>query len=44
MNRNQSIDHRKGTYVINKILLSYFDGKIYIENIGYNELALGYQS
>ena len=30
MNRIQSKDHRIGTYEINKISLSCFDGKIYI--------------
>ena len=35
-------DHRIGTYEINKISLSCFDDKIYIWNIGYNGLALGY--
>ena len=34
----------KGTYEINKISLSCFDYKIYIENNGYDGLALGYQS
>ena len=32
MNRIQSKDHRIGTYEINKISLSYFDDKIYIQN------------
>ena len=41
MNRIQSKDHRIGTY---EISLSYFDDKIYIENSGYDGLALGYQS
>ena len=44
MNRIQSKDHRIGTYEINKISLSCFDGKIYIQNIGYDGLALGYRS
>ena len=43
MNRIQSRDHRIGTYKI-KILLSYSDDKIYIQNNGYDGLALGYQS
>ena len=42
MNRIQSKDHRIGTYEINKILLSSFDDKIYILNIRYDGLALGY--
>ena len=42
MNRIQSKDHRIGTYEINKISLSYFDDKIYIQNNGYDGLALGY--
>ena len=32
MNRNQSKDHRIGTYKIKKISLSCFDDKLYIEN------------
>ena len=32
MNRIQSKDHRIGTYEINKISLSCFDIKIYIQN------------
>ena len=44
MNRIQSKDHRIGTYEINKISLSCFDEKIYIQNNGYYGLALGYQS
>ena len=31
-----------GTYEINKISLSCFDGKIYIQNKGYDGLVLGY--
>ena len=42
MNRIQSKDHRIGTYEINKILLSSFDDKMYILNIRYDGLALGY--
>ena len=34
----------KGTYEIKKITLPCFDYKIYIENNGYDGLALGYQS
>ena len=44
MNRIQGKDHRIGTYQINKISLSCFDDKIYINNNGYEGLALGYQS
>ena len=44
MNRIQSKDHRIGTYEINKISLSCFDDKAYIQNNGYDRLALGYQS
>ena len=44
MNRIQSKDHKIGTYEINKISLSCFDDKIYIENNGCAGLALGYQS
>ena len=40
MNRIQSKDHGTGTYEINKIFLSCFDEKIYIQNNGYNGLAL----
>ena len=42
MNRIQSKDHTIGTYEINKISLYYFDDKIYIQNNGYDGLALGY--
>ena len=42
MNRIQSKDHRIGTYEINKISLSCFDDKTYIQNNGCNGLALGY--
>ena len=44
MNRIQIKDHRIGTYEIDKISLSCFDDKIYIQNNGYDGLALGYQS
>ena len=44
MNRIQSNDHRIGTYKINKISLSCFDDKTYIQNNGYDGLAFGYQS
>ena len=40
----QSNDHGIGTYEINKIALSCLDDKIYIQNNGYDGLALGYQS
>ena len=42
VNRIQSKDHRIGTHEINKISLSCFDDKIYIQNNGYHGLALGY--
>ena len=42
MNRIQSKDHRIGTYEINKILLTFFDDKIFIQNNGSDGLALGY--
>ena len=42
MNRIQSIDHRIGTYEINKISLSCFGDKIYIQNNGFDGLAIGY--
>ena len=42
MNRIESKDHRLGTYEINKIYLSCFDDKIYIQNNRCNGLALGY--
>ena len=32
------------TYEINKISLTSLDNKIYIQNYGYNGLALGHQS
>ena len=44
MNRIQSKDHKIGTYEINKISLSWFDNKIYIQNNGCDGLALSYQS
>ena len=40
MNRIQSKDHRTGTYEINKILLPCLDDKIYVQNNGYDGLAL----
>ena len=44
MNRIQSKDYKIGNYEINKIPLSCFDDKIYIQNNGCEGLALGYQS
>ena len=44
MNRIQSKDHKMGSYEINKISLSCFDDKIYIQNNKVDGLALGYQS
>ena len=41
VNRIQSKNHRIGTYEINKI---FFDDKIYVQNNGYDELAIGYHS
>ena len=41
MNRIRSGDHKIVTYKVNKISLSYFDNKIYIQNSGYFGLALG---
>ena len=42
VNRIQSKNHRTGTCEINKIWLSCFDDKIYIQNNGYARLALNY--
>ena len=44
MNRikDHSKEHRIGIYGINEISLSCFDDKIYIQNNGYDGLALGY--
>ena len=42
MNRIQSKDHKIGTYEINKISLSCFNDKIYIQNNRYDGLALDY--
>ena len=44
MNRIQSKYHRIGTHEINKISLSCFVDKTYIQNNGYDGLAVGYQS
>ena len=41
INRRQSKDHRIATYEINKISLSCFDDKIYIQNNGCDGVALG---
>ena len=41
MNRIQRKDNTIRTYVINKISLSCFDKKVYIQNNGYDGLALG---
>ena len=43
-NRIQSKDHRIETYEINKTSLSCFDDIIYIQNNGYDGLALGGRS
>ena len=42
MDRIQGKDHRIGTYKFNKMPLSCFDDKIYIQNNGYDGLALSY--
>ena len=42
MNRIQSKDHRIGTYEINKISLTFFGDKIFIQSNGSDGLALGY--
>ena len=42
MNRTQNKDHRIGICKINKISLSRYDDKIYIQNNGCDGLALGY--
>ena len=44
INRIQNKDHRIETNQINKIPLSSFDDKIYVQNYGYDGLALSYQS
>ena len=41
-NRIQVKEHSIGTYEINKISLSCFDDKIYIQNNGYDKLAVTY--
>ena len=42
MNIIQSKDHRIGTYDVNKILLSCFDDKIYIQIYRYDGLAFNF--
>ena len=42
MNKSQGKYRKIGTYEINKISLYCFDDKIYIQNNGYDGLALGY--
>ena len=42
MNRIQSKDQRTEPYEINKISLSCFDDKTYIQNNRYDGLTLGY--
>ena len=42
MNITQSKDHRIGTYDVNKILLSCFDDKIYIQIYRYDGLAFNF--
>ena len=44
MNRIQSKDYRIESYGINKISLSCFRSKIYIQDNGCDGLALGYQN
>ena len=44
VNRIQTKEHRIGTHEINKMSLSCFDDKLYIQNNGYDGLALGYKS
>ena len=44
MDRSQSKNHKIRPYEITKISLSCFNDKIYIQNNGYDGLALGYQS
>ena len=42
MNSIQSKDHKIRPYEINKISLSCFDDKIYIQSNGYNGLVVAY--
>ena len=44
MNRIWNTDHGIGTHGNNKVSLSCFDNKIYIQNNGYDGLVLDYQS
>ena len=44
INRIESRDHRIGNHEINQISLSCFDDKIYVQNNGYDGLALGHQN
>ena len=41
MTRIQSKDHKSGTYEVNKIFLSCFNDKIYIQNNECDEFSLG---
>ena len=41
MNRIQSEDHKTGTYEVNKISLSCFDDKLFIQNNRCDRLGLG---
>ena len=40
MNRIRNKDHRTGTYEINKISLSCFDDKIFVQENGYDGLEI----
>ena len=44
MNRIESKNHKIETYQINKISLSCFIDKIYIQNNGHDGLTHGYES
>ena len=44
MNKIQRKDNRIRIYEINKMSLFSVDDEIYIQNNGYDELTLGYQS
>ena len=44
MNKIESKDHRIGTYEIDKISLSCFDDKMYMQSNGCDGLALDYLS
>ena len=41
MNKTESEDHKIGSNLIKKISLPCVDNKIYIQNNGYDEQALG---